>query len=208
MVDTEPLSYQAWLETLRPFGHRLDESLHSQMIGRRVEESTQMVMEQFNLPLTAEQLILQRREIYRGIRARGIPAMPGLRELNSLLANQGIPWAVATSSGRAYAEEILAHLQLANPPLAMACGDEVANGKPAPDVYLLAAQRLGVAPQHCLALEDSSPGCRAAMAAGMRVVAIPNGHTADGDFTFVPYRFTSLHMVCQQFGKLFVKREM
>jgi pseudouridine-5'-monophosphatase len=206
MVDTEPLSYQAWQEVLRPFGYHLDETLHSQMIGRRMEESLPMVMERFQLPVTGEELIRRRREIYKGIRANGVPAMPGLRELNALLTEHHIPWAVATSSSRWYAEEILGYLHLTHPPQAMACGDEVTNGKPAPDVYLLAAKRLGIPPQHCLALEDSSPGCRAATDAGMTVVAIPTGHTKTGDFSFVRYRFDSLFDVCRQLDHLLSRK--
>lgn len=198
MVDSETLSYQAWNEVLRPFNYHLTHIDHSYMIGHKVEESVQMVLQQFPaIPYTAEELIARRREIYKGIRANGVPAMPGLYELNTFLAEQTIPWGIATSSNRAYAQEILGHLRLPNPPRALACGDEVTHGKPAPDVYLLAAHRLNIPPHLCLALEDSSPGCRAATAAGMRVVAIPSDHTKTGDFSFVPYRFGSLHQVLE-----------
>jgi riboflavin kinase len=73
----------------------------------------------------------------------------------------------------------------------VATGDEVAAGKPSPDVYLLAAQRLGVDPTRCVAIEDSPTGCRAARAAGIAVVAVPSGMTLGMDFEPADHVVTS-----------------
>lgn len=195
MVDSEPLSRQAWDEFLRPYGGQISDAMQSQIIGLRADVSGALVRDAFKIPLSVPEIMAQRAVIYARIRAQGVPVMPGLMALQAAIAAREIPWAVASSSGRPHVEEILGQLGLAEAVSATACGDEVAHGKPAPDLYLLAAARLGIDPVDCLALEDSVPGSQAAVAAGMTVIAIPNGHTADADFSHVYAVYSSLHEV-------------
>jgi pseudouridine-5'-monophosphatase len=75
-------------------------------------------------------------------------------------------------------------------------------GKPAPDIYLLVAERLDVLASHCLAIEDSAPGCRSALSAGMTVVAVPNEDTKTADFSDVDYIFSSLRDVSEELDTL------
>jgi beta-phosphoglucomutase-like phosphatase (HAD superfamily) len=100
------------------------------------------------------------------------------------------------------AEIILGKLGVAGRAGALACGDEVAHGKPAPDIFLLAAARLGAAPAACLALEDSAAGCAAAAAAGMRVVAVPTELTRDEPFAVAYRRYSSLAEVAAELDGL------
>jgi HAD superfamily hydrolase (TIGR01509 family) len=202
MVDSEPLSRQAWDEVLRPFGHKLTDEVQSQIIGRRADVSSQVILEAFALPLAADELRARKAAVNDQLRAQGVPVMPGLMALHAEIARRAIPWAIATSSPRHHAEMTLAQLELAAACRAIAAGNEVSHGKPAPDIYLLAAARLGIEPQFCLALEDSAPGCRAALAAGMRAVAVPNGDTKTADFSFAPYVFNSLHDVLANLDEL------
>ena len=195
MIDSEPLSRQAWDEVLRPFGHKLTDEVQSQIIGRRFDESTATVKEAYNLPLSIEEIVKQKAEANDRLREKGVRVMPGLMPLQVEIARRGIPWAIATSSRRHHAEQTLKQLGLTEVCHAIAAGNEVENGKPEPDIYLLAAERLKIDPKDCLALEDSAPGCRAAVGAGMTVVAIPNGDTKTADFSFVPYQYDSLHEV-------------
>jgi HAD superfamily hydrolase (TIGR01509 family) len=109
--------------------------------------------------------------------------MPGLGALLDELERRGLPWGVATSSPRPIADVILRGLALDGHCRALAAGDEVRRGKPAPDIYLLAAARLGVDPVGCLALEDSAVGCEAAAAAGTRVIAVGAAAMAAGNPT-------------------------
>ncbi len=195
MVDTEPLSRRAWEQVVGLFGVVLDDAVYGRMIGRRFDESAQMVLDAYDLPLTRADLMARKSTIFDAIRTQGVPVMPGLRELHAAIARRGLPWAVATSSPRRHAQEILAQLALDTSCRAIAGGDEVARGKPAPDIYLLAAERLGVASANCLALEDSVPGCQAAARAGMVTVVIPNGETKMAVFPCARYQFDSLHEV-------------
>ncbi|MCP4359674.1 MAG: HAD family phosphatase [Chloroflexi bacterium] len=202
MVDSEPLSRQAWDEFLRPYGGRISDEMQSQIIGLRADMSTPLIIAAYDIPLTVAEIIEQRKQIYTHIRAQGVPVMPGLWELQAYIAERDIPWAVASSSGRVHVNEMLAQLQLADKVYATACGDEVAHGKPAPDIYLLAAERLDIPPEKCLALEDSGPGSMAAVAAGMTVIAIPNGETKNSDFSHVHYSYNSLHDVATNLDML------
>ncbi|NJN55393.1 MAG: HAD family phosphatase [Anaerolineae bacterium] len=195
MVDSEPLSRQAWDEFLRPYGGHITDALQSQIIGLRADLSTPLIRDAFDIPLSVSEIIEQRSLIYARIREQGVPVMPGLMELQAAIAVRDIPWAVASASGQRHVQEILAQLELTDKVYATACGDEVRHGKPAPDLYLLAAARLGIDPTLCLALEDSVPGSQAAAAAGMTVIAVPNGHTADADFSHVYAVVDSLHEV-------------
>lgn len=195
MVDSEPLSQQAWDEYLRPYGHQLNEEIVQNIIGLRADVSTPVIKELFNLPEPVPTIISKRAAIYSQIRANGVPTMPGLHALHAEIARRNIPWGVATSSPRAHAIEILQQLGLQERCRTIAAGDEVTHGKPSPDIYLLAAERLGIAPQECLALEDSGPGSQAAVNAGMTVIAIPNAQTKTADFSHVPYLYGSLEDV-------------
>lgn len=203
MVDSEPLSQQAWDDYLRPYGHRLTEEIVSSIIGLRADVSTPTIKKLFNLPEPVPVIIAKRAAIYSQIRAKGVPIMPGLHELHTAIARRQIPWAVATSSPRHHAEEILQQLGLQDRCRAIAAGDEVAHGKPQPDIYLLAAKRLGIPPQNCLALEDSGPGSQAAVAAGMTTIAIPNAQTKTADFSHAHYRYCSLHDVLANLDSFF-----
>jgi HAD superfamily hydrolase (TIGR01509 family) len=127
--------------------------------------------------------------------AEGLPVMPGLHNLVGYLNDHNIPWGVATSSRRHYALNVLNQLGIASHCRAVAAGNEVSQGKPAPDIYLLAAERLEIDPKLCLALEDSVPGGQAAVAAGMSLAAVPNGHTKAADFPFADYVLDSLNDV-------------
>ncbi len=202
MIDSEPLSRQAWDEVLRPFGHKLTDEIQSQIIGRRFDESTATIKEIFNIPLPIDEIVQQKADANDRLRAKGVPVMLGLIPLQVEIARRGIPWAIATSSRRHHAEQTLKQLGLTEVCHAIAAGNEVENGKPEPDIYLLAAERLGVDPKACLALEDSAPGCRAAIAAGMTAVAIPNGDTKTADFSFAHYQYESLHEVLWHLDKL------
>jgi HAD superfamily hydrolase (TIGR01509 family) len=106
-----------------------------------------------------------------------------------------IPWGVATSTPRHVAEIVLGKLGVVGRYGALAAGDEVAHGKPAPDIFLLAAARLGAPPAACLALEDSAAGCAAAAAAGMRVVAVPSEQADPEAFAGAYRRYASLSAV-------------
>jgi len=192
MVDSEPLSQQAWTQVLQPLGATMTSEIHSRMIGGRIDASARFVREEFGLTIADEELIRRKKATMAALVGDGVPIMPGLVALHDEIARRNIRWGVATSSPRQHAIDVLTQLDLLDACEAIAAGDEVTQGKPAPDIYLLAAERLGVQPADCLALEDSAPGCEAAAAAGMAVVAIPNEGTKTAVFSCADYKLDSL----------------
>ena len=202
MVDSEPLSRIAWEQVLSAHGHILNDDIYTSIIGYRIDESAAILIDAYDLPLSVNNLARQKATVLTKIRANGVPVMPGLYEVHARIMQFGLPWAVATSSPRPHAEEILEQLGLGDSCQAIAGGDEVPQGKPAPDIYLLAAERLDVPASHCLAIEDSAPGCQAALSAGMMVVAVPNRDTKTTDFSAVDYVFPSLYDVSENLDSL------
>ena len=193
MVDTEPLARRAWSGVVAPYGVTISDDLFGRMLGRRTTESARLVLADLPLPLTGTDLVERKTAIYLNILDEtGIPTMPGLMALLAALDAAAIPWAVATSTPRAIALHILDQLGLSDRAGAVAAGDEVEHAKPAPDIFLLAAERLGVDPAHCVALEDSPAGCQAAAAAGMRVLAVPTPYTEHEAFPCADGRYASL----------------
>jgi HAD superfamily hydrolase (TIGR01509 family) len=202
MVDSEPLARQAWETVLARYGCQLDAETYGRMIGLRTEDSSRLVRDRYDLAVSPADLGAQKTAEMAGLLDQGVPVMPGLPELIQVVNERQIPWAVATSSRLAYAQTILDQLGLRDSCRAVAAGDQVAHGKPAPDIYLLAANRLGVNPQSCLALEDSVPGGRAAVAAGMVLAAVPGPQADAADFAFADHVFPSLRQVADALDHL------
>jgi HAD superfamily hydrolase (TIGR01509 family) len=175
MLDTERLGRRAWRRAMRERGYRLTDEEYLAAVGLTlpdVEATWKRVLGE-NLPFAE---ILRRKQalVEEWIARDGPPIKPGLRGLLDRLAALGLPAAVASSTGRALVERRLGQAGIAARFAALAAGDEVQRGKPAPDLFLLAARRLSVPPADCLALEDSDPGVFSAAGAGMRVIIIPD----------------------------------
>ncbi len=132
---------------------------------------------------TADALHARREPRFRALVAERLSPSAELVELLRLLRQHGIRRGIASSSDADWVGYLVGGLGLAAEFEAFATGFEVVHRKPAPDLYLLAAERLGVAPDACMALEDSTHGIEAAHAAGMKVIAIPNAVSARQDLS-------------------------
>jgi HAD superfamily hydrolase (TIGR01509 family) len=177
LVDSEPTHERANAEYLAGFGTTLDPWLSEAMMGRRVRDLTDAVAPLVGLP-PEETFAGRERVFWRLLEAGELRPMPGVRRSLDRLAAAGLPLAVASSGTRAYVEHALDRLRLRHAFAAVVSGEEVANGKPDPEIYLQAAERLGAEPAACMAVEDAPHGIAAARAAGMRVVAVPHAMTA------------------------------
>jgi HAD superfamily hydrolase (TIGR01509 family) len=176
VVDSEPTHERANAEYLAGLGGTLAPELARAMLGRRVRDLTDAVARQAGLP--PDEAFAGREAVFwRMLEEEALSPMPGLRPALARLAAAGLPLAVASSGTRAYVGHVLDRLGVAGAFAAVVSGEEVAEGKPAPDVYLLAAGRLRADPAACVAVEDAPHGIAAARAAGMRVVAVPHART-------------------------------
>ena len=195
LADTETPDYEAWRQIYEEQGLHLPIAHWAQNIG--VAKGHDLA--DWHAPL-AERVgpgydrdaTQTRRHAHYQAAIAALTPMPGITELLDALAWAGIPCAVASNSERAWVDNVLAVSGLANRFAAIATADEVPNAKPAPDVYLLAASRLGVPPEACVAFEDSPRGLAAAHAAGMFTVAVPTVLTNHFDFVQAHHRTSSL----------------
>jgi HAD superfamily hydrolase (TIGR01509 family) len=176
MLDTEHIYKAAWQNAARQLGFVLDDPFSFTLVGRTNADGETALVNHFggafSLPAFRERSAALWRE---EVEANGIPLKPGFLELLEHLAQKNIPAAVATSSDQDYAA---CSLKAAKVDIrrfaAVVTGEQVKNGKPAPDIYLEAARRLGVNPGRSLALEDSDAGILSASAAGMVAVMVPD----------------------------------
>ncbi len=192
MFNTEDVFELSLRDFLGRRGLELSDAIRDGMIGRRPPEALRHLMDTAKLrePLDAVQAEL--RKSFMDLLDAHLKPMPALFDLLGHLEARGLPKGVATSSPRRHLEHLLARYALGERFHALLTAEDVVRGKPAPDVYLKAAERLGVAPSSMLVFEDSEAGTRAAAAAGATVVSVPHRHTARHDFSAAAHVATSL----------------
>jgi HAD superfamily hydrolase (TIGR01509 family) len=184
LADTEPV----WSESARLLLERRHLSFEGwtrfkpSLMGRHPLEVARWIVEHYALDDAPDALLAERLEILLGLYAATPPRpLPGACELVAVLHDEGVPMAVASGSPSSVVEEVLRQLDLRGPLAIFVGSDAVRRGKPAPDLFLLAAKRLGAAVEACVVLEDSPAGVKAALAARMVCVAVPSPGVADAD---------------------------
>lgn len=183
LVNTEELYQQVGTELLARRGRVFAGDLLDQMMGRPQQVSLQIMIDWHGLSDTVESLASETREIFAALLDTQLQPMPGAASLVDALDRLGIARGVATSSGPDFAHDVLGRVGLRDRFGFILTAADVTHGKPHPEIYETAARRLGVATGEMLVLEDSENGCRAAVAAGAVVIAVPGGHSRRHDFT-------------------------
>ena len=198
LADTETPDYAAWREIYEEQGLHLPVEVWAQSIGTAKGHS----LHNWHAPLAEavgrdyDPVAIQarRQALYQSAIGKLIP-LPGVLAVLDALDAARIPCAVASNSDRGWVDRVLDIIGLASRFRAIATADEVEHPKPAPDVYLLAAKRLGVPAEHCAAFEDSPRGLAAAHAAGMFTVAVPTALTRHFAFEQAHHIVDSLERV-------------
>jgi mannitol-1-/sugar-/sorbitol-6-/2-deoxyglucose-6-phosphatase len=173
LVDSEPCWDEARVELAAAYGKRWTEELQRQSMGRSTVEWARVMRERIPLPMSEEEVIEEMRRRMVAYYDRHLPLLPGALEAVRLAAS-AYPVALASGSMTALIEYVLGATGLDKVMTTVVFGDTIPQGKPAPDIYLEAARRLGIAPAECVGVEDSGNGIRALRAAGMRAVAVPS----------------------------------
>jgi HAD superfamily hydrolase (TIGR01509 family) len=173
LIDSEPVWDQARRAVVAETGGRWRRNATREMMGMSAPEWSRYLHDELSVPLPPEEI---NERVIRHLLAsyeKGLPLLPGAVDAVRRLA---AVWTLglASSANRAVIDAVLAASGLTPCFAVTVSGEEVAHGKPAPDVYLAATERLGVDPGHSAAVEDSSNGLRSAAAAGMAVIAVPN----------------------------------
>ena len=182
LLDTEPFYTEAHSMVAARFGKTFDWSVKSKIIGLKAEDSARICLDMMDIPLTVSEYLEARKAKLEELFPESKP-LPGAVRLTSRFSELGVPQAVATSAERRHFElKTLRHRQWYDLFNCIVTGDdpEIGQGKPAPDIFLLAARRMQADPEHCLVFEDSPAGVAAARAAGMYAIAVPDPHMDHG----------------------------
>ena len=174
ILDTESVFRTIVFEVCTELGFEMTDAVHRSMVGGSHEHTSRLLIESYGVTFPYALFDERCRVIMRERSHAGVPVKHGARELIGELRERGIPAAVATSSRNPHAQHHLSAAGLLDLFETVVTRDDVVNPKPHPEPYLTAARRLGVDPLHCLALEDSYSGVRAAHAAGMQTVMVPD----------------------------------
>jgi HAD superfamily hydrolase (TIGR01509 family) len=183
MFDSEPHSLASWEAVLKERGVTLDQLTIDSILGLRIDATARTLIDKYHLPDTVQELSNAKTEYQIAQLAGNVKPMPGLIELLDEIDRRGLQKAVASSGIRRYVEAVLRVNGLLDRFSVIITGDQVAHGKPAPDVFLAAARALNVDPAHCLVLEDAPAGVQAAKAAGMTCIAVPDHSVARLDLS-------------------------
>lgn len=175
MLDTEAISKRSWGSVMGPAGYALTDEVYHQMIGRTEADVRHLLADVYGPQFPFDEMYHRREERFHElVNSEGIPLKPGLLDLLAFVAQENLAKAVASSTYAKLAELKLTIAGLRQHFDIIVTGDQVQRGKPAPDLFLEAARQLGIDPAACVVLEDSQAGIRAAHAAGMRSLLVPD----------------------------------
>ncbi|MGQ9471883.1 MAG: HAD family hydrolase [Candidatus Aminicenantales bacterium] len=182
MVDTERLYFAAEKELAHIFGREVEESTLFRMMGRKPLESMMIFSQELKLDVDPEYLLARRNEIMRQKLRHDLKPMPGLYTIINLFFRR-LKLAIATGAQQEFLDLVVSNLGLASKFAVLQASDEIKKGKPAPEIYLLTAAKLGLLPEECIVLEDSANGVLAGHRAGCYVIAIPSVYCQEQDFS-------------------------
>ncbi|GBR09325.1 HAD family hydrolase [Asaia siamensis] len=175
LLDSESLSLEAFVMAARDLGHDMPLAFARQMIGLPGDACARLVVETYGPEVDLEALFrAQDKRLHDLVEAGGLILKQGVEPLLDYLDARKLPRAIATSSSRLRTETHLRHVGIYERFDAIITRDDVTRGKPDPEPYLRAAAAIGIEPAYCLAIEDSHNGARAAHAAGIRVIVVPD----------------------------------
>ncbi len=197
LIDSEPVWQMADRVIVETHGGIYDRAKLAHLTGLRADEVLMGICAVYGFDVDFDTLQTQARQIILDLMSKHAVVKPGSHEMVQYVQQHAIPRAIASSSDMSIIDSNMRGQGWADVFTIRCSGFEVPRSKPDPAIYLLAAERLGISPENCLALEDSPPGARAAVAAGMTCFAIPDpAHTSAEAFTDITdYIFADLHAV-------------
>lgn len=179
IADTSAYHFRAWRETFAKRGIDFTEEDFQRGFGIRNDAIIRNIMGEKTSDAEIETIAREKEATFRRFIGQDIKPLPGVLELLSQLHDRGIRMAIASSATIENLRLIVGNLGIADYFQAIVIGRDVTEGKPSPQAFLLAAQRLGVEPKNCVVFEDAVAGVKAAKRAGMDCVAVTNTHPAE-----------------------------
>lgn len=192
LFDTERVSLDIYKKIFKKYGYVIKEEVYAYTIGRARADVWNLYMDNYGDDLPLDKIFLEKdKEMLEYINKNGAPIKTGAYELLNYLNERGYKTALATSTYRKRAEELLQSAGIMDKFTATVCGDEVEKSKPNPEIFLKAANKLGLEPKKCIVLEDSPAGIEAANKAGMKGINIPDLKKPDGEIKKSAYKICS-----------------
>jgi HAD superfamily hydrolase (TIGR01509 family) len=182
MIDSERLYFQAEREIGRRFGREVREETLWKMMGRKPEESIEIFVEEVGIPMAPGEVLEMRDRLMRGLLQGDLVAMPGLDHIIGTFEKR-LKLAIATGAPREFVDIAVDKLKIREKFAVLQSSDEIERGKPDPEIYVTTCRKLGIAPAHCVVLEDSENGVAAGKGAGCYVIAVPSAYTEKQDFS-------------------------
>jgi len=176
IADTMPLHYRAWVQAMKEYGAEFPETLFYEMAGVPTVRIIEILNEKFGYRIPVIEAADRKEDLYVELVPEALPIEPVVRLVRQFAGR--LPMAVATGGNRMICTKTLNAIGLLELFQHIVTADDVAHGKPAPDIFLEAARRISVEPTACYAFEDGEPGIIAARAAGMTVIDIRPHHQA------------------------------
>ena len=175
LIDSQPYHFKADIDTMAEYGVIKDQKFYEAFAGTLTDNRMRTLRDMFGLDVPAEELIEKREKMILDIMANeDIKPVSGIPELLRSIKALGLKTAVASSSGIELIKLVLDRLGIAVYFDSITSGNDVKRGKPSPDIFLLAAERIGAEPSECLVVEDSENGVKAAKSAGMKALGYIN----------------------------------
>lgn len=188
LVDSQPYHFKADIDTMAEYGVIKDQKFYESFAGTLTADRMRTLKEMFGLDAPVEEMTIKRENMILDIMGKeAIKPVLGIPEFLRSIKEKGLTTAVASSSDYKLINLILDRLKIAKYFDSVTSGSDVKRGKPSPDVFLLAAERIGIEPAECLVVEDSENGVKAAKAAGMKALGYINPTSGKQDLSLADF---------------------
>lgn len=175
LIDSERISFKCYQEVLKDYEYEIDEKIYVKFIGRNVAGIKEVLQGEFGMEFPFDEVYERKSKLTLELtKKNGVKIKPGVHELLNYLNKENYKIAVATSTRRERALELLEEAKIKEKVNYVVCGDQVKNSKPDPEIFLRAAEGLEVMSHKCMVIEDSDAGITAAHAANMTGIHVPD----------------------------------
>ena len=175
LVDTERISFEFWVKSFEKYGYKYSMDIHLSIIGRNDQSIRNILRETFGTDFPLQEICNYKSEsMINYLLEEGTPLKIGVFELLEFLRECNYKIAVATSTHRERAIQRLESVGIKGKFDGIVCGDEIDHSKPDPEIFIKAAERLGLQPKECIVIEDSPAGVEAGYKGGMKVINVPD----------------------------------
>ena len=184
IIDSEPIHFETDMETMKYLGCNISIEELEKYVGTTNEYMIADIKKNYNIKKSVEEIINYKVEMVKNkVIQSDLEPIEGIRELLIYLKKKNIPAAIASSSPKDFINVVVSKFKLQEYFKYIVSGEEVESGKPAPDVYIETAKKLGISPKECIVVEDSKNGVIAAKAAGMKCIGFQNINSGNQDLS-------------------------